>query len=182
MNITETGIKDLLIIEPKIFDDPRGYFFESYNQNKFKEFQLNFDFIQDNQSKSSYGVVRGLHYQLEPYAQTKLIRVLQGKILDVAVDIRKGSPTYGKHFPIELSEDNKKQLLVPKGFAHGFSVLSEKAVVLYKCDNIYKPEAERGILYNDPDLIIDWKINDAIISKKDQYNPLLKDAENNFEM
>lgn len=182
MKVIKTDIPDLLIIEPQVFEDQRGYFFESYNHQKFKDAGIDIQFIQDNQSKSSYGVLRGLHYQLAPYAQTKLVRVLDGAIYDVAVDIRKGSPTFGKWLGIELSADNKKQLLVPQGFAHGFSVISETAVVLYKCDNLYKQEAERGIAYNDPELNIDWKINSerAILSPKDLKNPNLDNAEMNF--
>jgi dTDP-4-dehydrorhamnose 3,5-epimerase len=183
MKLTETGIEGLLVIEPAIFEDDRGYFFESYNAGKFKKAGLDFTFVQDNQSKSSYGVVRGLHYQIEPHAQTKLVRVLHGSILDVAVDIRKSSPTFGKWMSLEISDSNKKQLLVPKGFAHGFSVLSDTAVVLYKCDALYAPESERGIIYNDPDLNIDWEINpeDIIVSGKDKLLSTLKDAEINFK-
>jgi dTDP-4-dehydrorhamnose 3,5-epimerase len=182
MEVTETGIEGLLIIEPAIFKDDRGYFFESYNAEKFIKAGLDFTFVQDNQSKSSYGVVRGLHYQVEPYAQTKLVRVLQGKILDVAVDIRKSSSTFGKWISLEISDLNKKQMLIPKGFAHGFSVLSDTAVVLYKCDALYAPEAERGIIYNDRHLNIDWGIRpiDIIVSKKDKLLSSLKNAEINF--
>ena len=146
MNIVETGIPGLVIIEPKIFEDDRGYFFESFHHGKLSQHGLQTSFIQDNQSKSSYGVIRGLHYQLNPHAQTKLVRVLEGVIYDVAVDVRKGSPTFGKWFGIELSADNKKQLYIPKGFAHGFSVLSQTAVVFYKCDNLYNPSSEGGIV------------------------------------
>jgi dTDP-4-dehydrorhamnose 3,5-epimerase len=182
MKTIHTDFKGLLIIEPKIFSDPRGYFFESYNANKFNELSLKHDFVQDNQSKSAYGVIRGLHYQIEPHAQTKLIRVLQGTIYDVAVDIRKGSPAFGKWFGIELSEENHLQLLIPKGFAHGFSVLSKTAVILYKCDDFYVPEAERGIIYNDVSLNICWKLNPdkILVSDKDIRLPTLKDAEMNF--
>jgi len=182
MQIEQTPLEGLLIIKPKIFEDTRGYFFESYNKNKFNNNNIATYFIQDNQSKSSYGVIRGLHYQLEPKAQTKLLRVLQGKILDVAVDIRKNSPTYGKHFSLEITDENKLQLYIPKGFAHGFSVLSKNAIVLYKCDDLYDPASERGIIYNDPDLAIDWKIPEekALISEKDTKHPLLKNAESNF--
>lgn len=182
MKIIKTAIPDLLIIEPKVFEDARGYFFESYNQNNFEKDDLHFRFVQDNQSKSSYGVIRGLHYQIEPHAQAKLVRVLSGKIYDVTVDIRKGSPTFGKWVGVELSEENKKQVLVPKGFAHGFSVLSETAVVFYKCDNFYYPESDRGIIYNDTSLNIDWKIDadKAIISEKDLKHPTLENADNNF--
>ena len=182
MKVTKTGIDGLVVIEPSIFKDDRGYFFESYNAEKFKKSGLKFSFVQDNQSKSSYGVVRGLHYQIEPHAQTKLVRVLQGKILDVAVDLRKDSPTFGKWLSLEISDLNKKQLLIPKGFAHGFSVLSDTAVVLYKCDALYAPEAERGIIYNDKDLDIDWGIKpiDIIVSKKDKLLSTLKNAEIKF--
>jgi dTDP-4-dehydrorhamnose 3,5-epimerase len=182
MQVIKTDFPDLVVIEPKVFGDSRGYFFESYNYEEFKNKGIPYVFVQDNQSKSCYGVLRGLHYQLNPYAQTKLIRVLQGIILDVVVDVRKGSPSYGRSFSIELSDDNNKQLLVPRGFAHGFSVLSETAVVLYKCDSVYRPDAERGIIYNDPKLNIDWKIDskDAILSKKDLVNLPLDQAEMNF--
>lgn len=183
MNISKTGFKGLLIIEPRVFEDQRGYFFESYNANRFKEAGLEYVFIQDNQSKSSYGVVRGLHYQLEPYAQTKLLRVLQGKILDVVIDIRDNSPTFGKWMSLEMSDENKKQFLIPKGFAHGFSVLSDIAVIQYKCDDFYSPEAERGIIYNDRDLNIDWGLNteDIIVSEKDKLLPEFKNSEMNFK-
>ena len=182
MKITETGIPGLLIIEPDVFEDPRGYFFESFNEEKLIKAGINYRFVQDNQSKSTYGVIRGLHYQMEPKAQTKLVRVLNGEILDVAVDMRKGSPTYGKWFGLEISCKNKKQLLIPKGFAHGFSVLSEKAIVFYKCDEFYAPEQDAGVLYNDPDLNIDWKIpaDKALLSAKDSKLPLFKEARNNF--
>jgi dTDP-4-dehydrorhamnose 3,5-epimerase len=182
MTIHETDIAGLLIIEPRVFRDERGYFFESYNQQKFEQRQLNTIFVQDNQSKSVRGVVRGLHYQLNPFAQTKLVRVLQGVIYDVAVDIRKGSPTFGKWFGLELSDENMKQLLVPKGFAHGFSVLSQTAVVFYKCDYFYNPEHERGIRLDDPELEIDWKISqdEMIISSRDADLPPLSRAEMNF--
>ena len=182
MKITETEFPGLFVIDPKVFEDSRGYFYESYNKLKLIEQGLSAEFVQDNQSKSSYGVVRGLHYQLSPYAQTKLVRVLEGNILDVVVDIRKGSPTFGKSFSIELSTDNKKQLYVPKGFAHGFSVLSNTAVVFYKCDYIYTPSAEAGIRYNDQYINIDWKVDlsKVIVSQKDSVLPLLKDAVINF--
>jgi dTDP-4-dehydrorhamnose 3,5-epimerase len=178
----ETGFPDLLICEPKVFEDNRGYFFESYNQRNFIEAGLNYHWVQDNQSQSSYGVVRGLHFQHPPYAQTKLVRVLSGSILDVVVDIRKGSPSFGKVFSIEISSENKLQLLVPKGFAHGFSVLSPKAEVLYKCDSLFNKASEGSIMWNDPDLAIDWKIptSEAIVSEKDNLHPQLKDAIINF--
>lgn len=182
MKIIKTKLPGLLIIEPKVFEDTRGYFYESYNQSIFESENLRFNFVQDNQSKSGYGVIRGLHYQIEPHAQTKLVRVLSGKIFDVSVDIRKGSPTFGQWVGVELSEENKKQVIVPKGFAHGFSVLSKTAVVFYKCDNFYNPEADRGIIYNDKSLNIDWKVDadKAVVSEKDLKNPSLEKAENNF--
>jgi dTDP-4-dehydrorhamnose 3,5-epimerase len=182
MIIKETGIKDLIIIEPKIFADIRGYFFESYNKDAFFKAGININFVQDNQSKSEYGVIRGLHFQNNPHSQTKLVRVLAGKIFDVAVDLRKGSSTFGKWFGVEISDSNQIQLLIPKGFAHGFSVLSEKAIVLYKCDDFYHPESESGIIYNDPKLNIDWKIPtiDAKVSSKDAKLPLMKPSIYNF--
>jgi len=184
MKIIPTEIPDLLIIEPKVFEDSRGYFFESFNKNSLKTNGLDIHFVQDNESKSSYGVLRGLHYQLNPYAQTKLLRVLHGKILDVVIDIRQGSPTFGKWFGVELSAENKRQLLVPKGFAHGFSVLSETAVVFYKCDDFYNPQYERGINVNPQisGINIDWKIDMslAIISGKDLVHPSFEKAEMNF--
>lgn len=182
MPFIQTYLPGLLIFEPKVIGDSRGYFFESFNLKNFQEEGIEIDFVQDNQSSSQYGVIRGLHYQLNPYAQAKLIRVLFGEILDVAVDIRKGSPTYGKSFSIELSAENKKQLFIPAGFAHGFSVLSEKAEVLYKVDGFYNRESEGGILYNDPALKIEWKIpaGKEIVSDKDKSNPVLANAKNNF--
>lgn len=184
MKAFETDFPGLMIVEPKVFEDERGYFYESYNKTRFREQGIDIGFIQDNQSKSSYGVTRGLHYQLNPRAQTKLIRVIQGTIWDVVVDIRRNSPTYGKWFGIELSEENKKQLLIPKGFAHGFSVLSETAVVLYKCDDLYSPSDERGIIYNDPFLNIDWKVESSgmILSAKDLKHPGFEQAEKNFQL
>ncbi|MFT4092284.1 MAG: dTDP-4-dehydrorhamnose 3,5-epimerase [Niabella sp.] len=183
MAFTETGIRDLWVYEPKVFEDYRGYFFEAYNQPVFEAAGLKYDFVQDNQSFSKYGVIRGLHYQRHPHAQCKLVRVLQGRILDVAVDIRKKSPTYGKVFSVELSADNKKQLLIPEGFAHGFSVLSETAAVMYKCNALYNKESEGGIIYNDPELAIDWQLPDgaAIVSEKDLVLPSFKECNNNFE-
>ncbi len=182
MKIIETVFPDLFILEPTVFGDSRGYFLESYNKKILEGKGINYTFIQDNESKSVKGVIRGLHYQLAPYTQTKLVRVIDGSILDVVIDIRKGSPTFGKHFSIELSGDNKKQLIIPKGFAHGFSVLSEFVIVNYKCDVFYQPDAERGILYNDPELDIDWKTNldNALISAKDKVNPVFSKAEMNF--
>lgn len=183
MPFIKTFIQDLLIFEPSVFEDSRGYFFEAYNEQAFSKEGIEIKFVQDNQSSSSYGVIRGLHYQLNPYAQTKLVRVLEGKILDVAVDIRKGSPTFGKHFSIELSSSNKKQLFIPAGFAHGFSVLSQSAVVLYKCDSFYNKASEGGILFNDPALEIDWHVpvDEAIVSDKDRALPLFASCMNNFE-
>jgi len=182
VKITETYIPGLLIIEPWVFADQRGYFFESYNQQKFQEAGISTVFIQDNESKSGRGVIRGLHYQLAPYSQTKLVRVIQGSVYDVAVDCRLGSPTFGQSYGLELSEENKLQFFIPKGFAHGFSVLSETAVFSYKCDALYNPAAERGMLYNDPALKINWGIepSEAIVSGKDTIHPLFADAEMNF--
>lgn len=170
MKFTRTDIEGLMVIEPKVYYDERGYFFESFNENDLKKEGLFFSFVQDNQSSSKFGVLRGLHYQNGDHAQSKLVRVLNGEILDVVVDLREYSKTYLKHFSIKLSSDNKLQLLVPKGFAHGFVVLSETADVLYKCDNFYHPEAESGLRYNDPKLNIDWILNDdqLIINQKDQ--------------
>lgn len=169
----------MLIIEPKVFSDSRGYFFESYNKRVLHEAGINIDFVQDNQSRSQKGTLRGLHYQKPPHAQTKLVAVLEGAIQDVVVDLRKGQPTYGKHLSIDLTSENKTQLLVPKGFAHGFLVLSERADVLYKCDDYYYPETEGGISYNDPALGIEWKAKqtEIILSSKDQRNPSLANAE-----
>lgn len=183
MKIIETPIPGLLIIEPRVFADERGYFFESFSETKFKEYGLNTRFVQDNESKSHHGVIRGLHYQLEPYAQTKLIRVVRGTVYDVAVDLRKGSPTFGQWYGLEVSATNKRQFYIPKGFAHGFSVLSEYAIFSYKCDAFYNPASERGIRFDDPALGIDWKLDSsvAVISDKDRENPLLADAEINFE-
>ncbi len=182
MPFISTSFSGLLIFEPKILEDNRGYFFESYNKKYFSASGVEIDFIQDNQASSSFGVIRGLHYQLHPYAQTKLIRVLNGKIIDVAVDIRRNSPTYGKAFTIKLSSQNKKQLLIPKGFAHGYSVISEIAEVFYKCDSFYNKESEGGIAWNDPALKIDWQIahEKAIISEKDSFLPTLKNSTHNF--
>jgi len=182
MPFFKTEFAGLLIFEPAVYKDSRGYFFESYNEKTFLNENIDLRFVQDNQSSSSYGVVRGLHYQLSPHAQTKLVRVLTGTIVDIAVDIRKNSPTFSKVFSIELSAENKKQLLIPSGFAHGFSVLSERAEVLYKCDDFYDKESETGIRYDDPQLGIDWKIpvDKIIVSEKDQQLPLLAQSKNNF--
>lgn len=183
MPFVETGIPGLKIFEPRVFADERGYFFESFNKTTFAEAGINAEFVQDNESKSQYGVIRGLHYQLNPYAQAKLVRVVEGSVLDVVVDIRKGSPTYGKVFSIELSAENKKQLYIPRGFAHGFSVLTPTCIFQYKCDNFYSKESEGGILYNDPALNIDWKIevSKANVSDKDKVLPAFADCNNNFE-
>lgn len=177
MKIRETGIEGLLIIEPRVFKDTRGYFIESYRKSWLEDFGDLSEFIQDNQSQSSFGVIRGLHYQKDPYAQTKLIRVTEGQIYDVAADIRKDSPSFGQWFGLEISAANHLQLLVPAGFAHGFSVLSERATVFYKCNTYYHPDSEAGIRFDDPDLRIDWRIDpgDATVSAKDRQLPHLKD-------
>ena len=182
MHIDKTPFKDLLVITPTTYTDNRGCFFESYNYNTFELAGLRYDWVQDNQSHSTYGVIRGLHFQKNPSAQTKLVRVLQGEILDVVVDLRKSEPTYGKVFSILLSSDNKQQLLVPKGFAHGFSVLSQTADVLYKCDALYSKESESGIRYSDTELAIDWKIpsDQVIVSEKDQVLSSFRDLDSNF--
>lgn len=183
MNIIKTPIEGLLIIEPRVFNDDRGYFYESYNKQAFKATTgLDIDFVQDNQARSTKNVLRGLHYQNPPVAQSKLIRAIDGVIWDVVVDIRKDSKTYGEWFGVELSLENKRQFFIPKGFAHGYSVLSETAEVFYKCDAFYNKGTEGGVFYADPELKIDWKINlaDAIISEKDQVQPFLKNANNSF--
>ncbi|MCK5693782.1 MAG: dTDP-4-dehydrorhamnose 3,5-epimerase [Bacteroidales bacterium] len=176
MIVKETGIEGLLILEPRVFKDPRGFFYESYHKEEFSRKGIGYEFIQDNQSRSSYGVIRGLHFQKEPYAQAKLVRVTEGALFDVAVDIRPGSPSYGQWFGIELSAKNFLQLLIPGGFAHGLSILSDQATVQYKCDQYYRPESESGIRFDDPDLQIDWKIDPekAVISEKDRILPYLK--------
>ena len=183
MKIIETPIPGLLIIEPRVFADERGYFFESFSETKFAGNGLISNFVQDNESKSRRGVIRGLHYQLAPFGQTKLIRVVRGTVYDVAVDLREGSPTFGKWYGVEVSASKKNQFYIPKGFAHGFSVLSEYAIFSYKCDAFYNPEAERGIRFDDPALKIDWKLplDEAVISGKDLVLPCLADAEINFK-
>lgn len=183
MSFTATPIPGLFVFEPRVFEDSRGYFFESFNDRLYREIGIETQWVQDNQSSSFYGVIRGLHYQLPPYDQRKLVRVLYGEILDVVVDIRKGSPAFGQAFSLRISAANKKQLLVPRGFAHGFSVLSERAEVLYKCDNFYNKESEGGILYNDPALNIDWQIPEGkvIVSEKDLVLPPLAACRNTFE-
>lgn len=182
MEIIKTPIEGLLIIKPRVFEDARGFFCETYNEKKYKDAGIANDFCQDNQSQSSYGVIRGLHYQLSPESQAKLVSVSVGSVWDVAVDLRKDSPTFGQWYGVELTDENHLQFLVPRGFAHGFSVLSETALFTYKCDNLYNQPAERGILYNDPELNIDWKIpaDKAIISDKDTKHPVFKLAEMNF--
>lgn len=179
MNVIETEIPEVKIIEPQIFGDARGYFFESWSQARYVEAGINCNWIQDNESRSRFGVLRGLHFQAAPYTQAKLVRVILGAVLDVAVDIRKGSPTFGKHVAVELSAENKRQLFVPRGFAHGFVVLSDDVIFQYKCDNKYAPTHERGIAFDDPALGIDWrvKVDHFILSPKDTKNPCLADAE-----
>lgn len=178
MEVIKTNINGVVILEPRIFKDERGYFFESFSQKEFDEKVMPIQFVQDNESMSSYGVMRGLHYQRMPYTQSKLVRCTKGSVLDVAVDIRKGSPTFGQHVAVELSEENHRQLFIPRGFAHGFAVLSEFAVFQYKCDNFYAPQADAGIQLLDRSLEIDWRIptTDAILSEKDLNHPFLKDA------
>ena len=182
MNIIKTSIEGVFVIEPRIFEDSRGYFFESFSQREFDEKVGKITFVQDNESKSSYGVMRGLHFQRPPYSQSKLVRCVRGSVLDVAVDIRKGSPTYGQHVAVELSEDNHLAIFIPKGFAHGFAVLSETAVFQYKCDDFYHPESEGGICILDNSLGIDWRIPnaDVVLSEKDTKHPLLTNFDSPF--
>lgn len=179
MNIISTEIPEVVIVEPRIFEDDRGYFFESYSQTLFDKAVREVRFVQDNESKSSYGVLRGLHFQVPPFAQSKLVRVIKGKVLDVAVDIRRGSPTFGQHVAVELTAENRRQLFIPRGFAHGFSVLSDEVIFQYKCDNFYSPTHEGAIAWNDPDLGIDWKLPEdkIILSEKDKKHKRLKDVE-----
>ena len=178
MKIIETAIEDVVIIEPRLFKDERGYFFESFSQREFEEKIRKISFVQDNESKSSYGVLRGLHFQKPPYAQSKLVRVIKGAVLDVAVDIRKGSPTFGKHVAVKLTEENHLQLFIPRGFAHGFNVLSQEVIFQYKCDNFYAPQSEGALAWDDSDLNINWRIptNQIILSEKDKHHEKLKDA------
>lgn len=178
MKVIETPIEGVVIIEPRIFADDRGYFFESFSERDFNAQVRTVHFVQDNESRSSYGVLRGLHFQKPPYSQSKLVRVIKGTVLDVAVDIRKGSPTFGQHVAVELSGENHRQLFIPRGFAHGFSVLSEDVVFQYKCDSFYAPQSEGALAWDDPDLGIDWKIpsSDVILSEKDRHHSRLKDA------
>ena len=184
MNVIKTDIEGVVIIEPRIFTDARGYFFESFSERNFCKEVREIRFVQDNESKSSYGVMRGLHFQRPPFTQSKLVRVIKGVVLDVAVEIRKGSPTYGKHVAVELTEDNHRQFFVPRGFAHGFAVLSDEAIFQYKCDNFYAPEADGGISILDDSLGIDWRIptDKAILSEKDTKHPLLKDFDSPFDI
>lgn len=184
MDIIKTDIEGVVILKPRIFTDVRGYFFESYSKREFDEKVQPVDFVQDNESCSTYGVMRGLHFQRPPFTQAKLVRCVKGAVLDVAVDLRKGSPTYGRHVAVELSEDNHLQFFVPRGFAHGFAVLSDIAVFQYKCDNYYAPQADGGISITDPTLGIDWHIDpsEAILSDKDSKHPLLADFESPFEI
>lgn len=179
MEFVKTALDGVFILEPKVFTDERGYFFETYKKSDFEAAGLHYDFVQDNQSQSSYGVVRGIHFQKGEFSQAKLVRVLEGKVLDVAVDLRRSSPTFGQHVAVELSAENKRQLMIPRGFGHGFAVLSETAVFTYKCDNFYNKASEGGIRFDDPALGIDWKIDlsRAILSDKDKVLPLLKDFE-----
>lgn len=183
MNVIKTDIEGVVILEPRVFNDARGYFFESYNKKVFDEKVGSVDFVQDNESCSTRGVMRGLHFQRPPFAQAKLVRCVKGAVIDVAVDIRKGSPTYGRHVAVELTEDNHRQFFIPRGFAHGFAVLSDIAVFQYKCDNYYHPEADGGISILDTSLGIDWGIalDDAILSDKDKKHPLFKDFDSPFE-
>ena len=183
MKIIDTNIPDVKIVEPDVFGDSRGYFFESWNSVKYADNGINCQWVQDNESSSSYGVLRGLHYQAAPYTQAKLVRVIAGKVLDVAVDIRKNSPTFGKYAAVELSGENKRQLFVPRGFAHGFAVLSEEAVFQYKSDNYYAPESEGAIAWNDPAIGIDWQLpmSDIILSAKDTNNPTLAELPQIFD-
>ncbi len=182
MNVIKTPIEGLLIIEPRVFHDARGYFVETYNEQRYREAGVDAAFVQDNQSCSTYGVVRGLHFQKPPYTQAKLVSCTKGRVLDVAVDLRKESPTYGKWYAVELSEENHRQFYIPRGFAHGFSVLSEQAVFTYKCDNLYHPEAEGGLLLSDPDVAIEWQVPEEmrVISEKDTKHPLFKDLVSPF--
>lgn len=180
MKVTKVDINGLMIFEPRVFEDERGYFFESYNIKSCKEFLGEVSFIQDNISKSVKGTVRGLHYQVGEFAQGKLCQVIKGEVYDMAVDIRFGSPTFGKYFTIKLSEENHKQLWIPPGFAHGFSVLSDEAIFMYKCTNLYNKQSERAILFNDPDLAIDWKVENPIVSEKDLLAKKFKDIEKDF--
>ena len=182
MEVIKTGIEGVVVIEPRIFKDERGYFFESFSQREFNEKVMPVNFVQDNESFSTYGVLRGLHFQKPPFTQSKLVRVIKGAVLDVAVDIRKGSPTFGKHVAVELTGENHRQFFIPRGFAHGFAVLSDEVLFQYKCDHYYAPQSEGGIAWNDPDLNIDWRIpkDKIILSEKDKIHPILKEHETVF--
>ena len=182
MEVIKTKIPGVVIIEPRLFPDARGYFFESFSKREFEEKVGKIDFVQDNESKSSYGVLRGLHFQKPPYAQSKLVRVVKGAVLDVAVDIRKGSPTFGQHVAVELTEDNHRQFFIPRGFAHGFAVLTDEVIFQYKCDNFYAPASEGAIAWDDPDLGIDWRVpaEQVILSEKDKKHPRLKEMDSPF--
>lgn len=182
MEVIKTKIPGVVIIEPRLFPDARGYFFESFSKREFEEKVGKIEFVQDNESKSSYGVLRGLHFQKPPYAQSKLVRVVKGAVLDVAVDIRKGSPTYGQHVAVELTEDNHRQFFIPRGFAHGFAVLTDEVIFQYKCDNFYVPASEGAIAWDDPDLGIDWRVpaEKVILSEKDKKHPRLKEIDSPF--
>lgn len=184
MTVIKTEIPGLVIIEPRVFGDNRGYFFESFSERRFKEEVADVKFVQDNESKSCYGVVRGMHFQKPPHTQAKLVRVVKGKVLDVAVDLRKGSPTYGKHIAVELSEENHRQVFIPKGFAHGFAVLADDTIFQYKCDEYYEPQSEGALAWDDPDLAIDWKLplDQVKLSEKDKNHPNLKDFDSPFEL
>ena len=183
MRVTKTDIEGVVIIEPRVFADERGYFFEIFSERDFAEQVCDIHFVQDNEAKSSYGVVRGLHFQRPPHAQSKLVRVVKGKVVDVVVDIRKSSPTFGKHIAVELSAENHRQLFIPQGFAHGYAVLSEEAIVEYKCDDFYHPECEGGIAWNDAALGIDWQIpaDKIILSERDKHHPALAECNKLFE-
>ncbi|MEI3157850.1 MAG: dTDP-4-dehydrorhamnose 3,5-epimerase [Muribaculaceae bacterium] len=184
MNVIKTDIEGVVVIEPRVFDDARGYFFESYSKRRFDEVVRPIEFVQDNESMSTRGVIRGLHFQRPPFSQSKLVRCVRGAVLDVVVDIRRGSPTYGRHIAVELTDENRRQLFVPRGFAHGFAVLSDEAVFQYKCDNYYHPESEGGISIADHSLGIDWRIDpaEAILSEKDLRNPMFSDFESPFDI
>lgn len=184
MNVIKTDIEGVVVIEPRVFDDARGYFFESYSKHRFDEAVRPVEFVQDNESMSTRGVIRGLHFQRPPFSQSKLVRCVRGAVLDVVVDIRRGSPTYGSHVAVELTGENRRQLFVPRGFAHGFAVLSDEAVFQYKCDNYYHPESEGGISIADRSLGIDWRIDaaEAILSEKDLRNPMFSDFESPFDI
>lgn len=183
MKVIKTDIEGVVIIEPRIFEDERGYFFEAFSEREFAEQVCDCKFVQDNESRSSYGVVRGLHFQQSPHAQSKLVRVIKGRVLDVAVDIRQGSPTFGKHIAVELSDENHRQVFIPRGFAHGYAVLSDEAIFTYKCDNYYAPKSEGAIAWNDSTLAIDWQIpaEDVILSEKDKKHPAFAECDKLFD-